>query len=556
MAKKQTIIKKPVGNGNISITIENNLKNTNPPPPPAKRRRRRQPTDGTNSTSNAMIENMLRGGGGSATGGLPPLKDVSYIRPPSNNFTVWRDNFNDSYNTTIPQGQAQQMGMLPLPKVEAPPVAPPTQLALPAPPAADTPLTMREFAMIMMQQGKARPGYQNLHEDPYNGDEPMEDRYANLRPSSRIQEIEQDVLKEAGATDEQIKQYQEQIQQHKAIDTTNEQKLTSVGIDPEIVKKIKAAKTAGTLQGTRNIKPYGPHMNDANFIASYNAGRVLWLSQQQEDRKTVKKPENFTFLAENEDPWDYQDAVQQQPNNQDIFYDAKTQTEEEKDAEDMRKTRDILFKAGLRKDNKSEEEIKLEKENKAASIIAKGFKTQLEARKDAKEKKMKRELDIEIEKIMKENKAAKLLSRAVKGRNARKELKERKELNEVMLAQEEQAGKVITKAAQRYQATKKKKAEQKRIKETLEAEIAKLQEELKAGSPQPKESSAKSKAISKAMESVQQFWQKDMSQEAARQARKDAREAKKDAQKEAEDKLSAKSKALQEKRKQLEALGK
>ena len=59
------------------------------------------------------------------------------------------------------------MGMLPLPKVEAPPVAPPPQLALPAPPT-DTPLTMREFAMIMMQQGKARPGYQNLHEDPYN----------------------------------------------------------------------------------------------------------------------------------------------------------------------------------------------------------------------------------------------------------------------------------------------------------------------------------------------------------------------------------------------------
>jgi hypothetical protein len=43
MAKKQkqTIIKKPVGNGNISIIIENNLKNTNPPPPPVKRRRRR-----------------------------------------------------------------------------------------------------------------------------------------------------------------------------------------------------------------------------------------------------------------------------------------------------------------------------------------------------------------------------------------------------------------------------------------------------------------------------------------------------------------------------------
>ena len=106
MAKKQTIVKKPVGNGNISITIENNLKNTNPAPPPVKRRRRRrQPISDPTDVTNSKIEDMLRGGGG---GALPPLKDVSYIKPgPSNNFTVWRDNFNDSYNTTIPQGQAQ-----------------------------------------------------------------------------------------------------------------------------------------------------------------------------------------------------------------------------------------------------------------------------------------------------------------------------------------------------------------------------------------------------------------------------------------------------------------
>ena len=99
MAKKQkqTIIKKPIGNGNISITIENNLKNTNPvptsgrpPPIPKKRRRRRQPTDDSVTTdiTNSKIEDMLRSGGGGG-GNLPPLKDVSYIKPgPSNNFTV------------------------------------------------------------------------------------------------------------------------------------------------------------------------------------------------------------------------------------------------------------------------------------------------------------------------------------------------------------------------------------------------------------------------------------------------------------------------------------
>jgi hypothetical protein len=283
MAKKQTIVKKPVGNGNISITIENNLKNTNPaPPPPVKRRRRRQPTtDETNSTSNAMIENMFRGGsatggagggrggGGGGGGGLPPLRDVSYIKPgPINNFAVWRDNFNDSYNTTIPQGQAQQMGMLPLPKVEAPPVTLSPQLVLPAPPT-DTPLTMREFAAIMMQQGKARPTSQNLHDDPYNDNEPMDDRYDNLRPSSRIEEIDENVLRDNGVTDEQINNYQEQIQQQKAsVSTTNEQKLEEVGIHPSIiqnVKQIAAIKTSGTWQGNRNIKSNGDHINDPNY---------------------------------------------------------------------------------------------------------------------------------------------------------------------------------------------------------------------------------------------------------------------------------------------------
>ena len=52
MAKKQTIIKKPVGNGNISITIENNLKNTNPPPPPQVKKRRRR----TTNTDRTIVE--------------------------------------------------------------------------------------------------------------------------------------------------------------------------------------------------------------------------------------------------------------------------------------------------------------------------------------------------------------------------------------------------------------------------------------------------------------------------------------------------------------------
>ena len=93
MAKNKTIIKKPKGSGsgNISITIENNLKTTNPPvnsqPKPVKRRRRKRAVREAfeEELENSKIDDMLKGGGG-AVG--PPLKDVSYIRPPSNNLTV------------------------------------------------------------------------------------------------------------------------------------------------------------------------------------------------------------------------------------------------------------------------------------------------------------------------------------------------------------------------------------------------------------------------------------------------------------------------------------
>ncbi len=122
--------------------------------------------------------------------------------------------------------------------------------------------------------------------------------------------------------------------------------------------------------------------------------------------------------------------------------------------------------------------------------------------------------------------------------------------------QEEQAGKVITKAAQRYRANKERKTWVQKAKTDLEAEIAKLQEEFQAGSPQPKQPSAKSKAVIKAMASIKDFWKKDMTQEETRQARKDARETKKDTLKKTEDNLTTKTKALNDKRKQLEALGK
>ena len=206
-----------------------------------------------------------------------------------------------------------------------------------------------------------------------------------------------------------------------------------------------------------------------------------------------------------------------------------------------------------RKEARQLKEQKQLKDEKAQLI--KGMRERLVAAGLRKDTKTEAEVNAEIKTLLQQKKAGVTLSGALKGHNARKEARKLQELKEEQ-AQKEKAGKVITKAAQRYQAKKEKKAWEKRTKETLEAEIAALQEEMKAGSRQLREPSTKSKGINKALGSIKDFWLADMSQEEARQARKDARQAKKDAQKEAEDKLSAKAKALQDKRTQLEALGK
>lgn len=117
MNKKNIKVKK--GKGDISITIENNLNANNKQinHQIIKRRRRKKKIENNEEIKDKTLEQSLQE--------LPPLKDVSYIKPgPVGAFKIWRDVM-DSYNTTVPMNQAQQLGL----------VAPPQQLALPAPPA-------------------------------------------------------------------------------------------------------------------------------------------------------------------------------------------------------------------------------------------------------------------------------------------------------------------------------------------------------------------------------------------------------------------------------------
>ena len=284
MAKKQkqTIIKKPVGNGNISITIENNLKNTNPAPPPQpkKRRRRRQPTDDSVTTdgTNSKIEDMLRGGGGggSATGGgLPQIKDVSYIKPPSDRFTVWRNYMNDSFNTTtpiqtttqaIPEGQARQMGYLPpvplaLPAPPPPPPAPPPPRPPPVLPALGNALPQM-FLQYMAQQEDRNRDRENTLIQMFQNNRNNEnmgfnsDGRINELPEEDEEQINQD-LRNEGVTQEQL-------------DFLELQKLKN---------KIKTDRGLGTKDANNNKDIRLGYQNNEYYMSSYNKAKAKANSQ-------------------------------------------------------------------------------------------------------------------------------------------------------------------------------------------------------------------------------------------------------------------------------------
>jgi hypothetical protein len=169
MTKKNIKIKKNNGKGkdgvfidpkgsNISITIENNLNANNKQinHQPIKRRRRKKKVENNDEINDETLKQLQP---------LPPLKDVSYIKPgPVGAFKIWRDTM-DSYNTTVPMNQAQQLGLVP-PQLPAPP----TQQALPAPPtpapptpaappASEKPLTLENFkeVMSMIREQQQRP---------------------------------------------------------------------------------------------------------------------------------------------------------------------------------------------------------------------------------------------------------------------------------------------------------------------------------------------------------------------------------------------------------------
>jgi hypothetical protein len=146
MKKKNIKVKK--GNGDISITIENNLNANNKQinHQPIKRRRRKKVEDTEEINDETPQQTPPED-----TEELP-----SYIKPgPVGAFKIWQ-NAMDSYNTTVPMNQAQQLGLVP---------STPTQPALTAPSTPSTqsspekPLTLENFKQVlsMMREERQRP---------------------------------------------------------------------------------------------------------------------------------------------------------------------------------------------------------------------------------------------------------------------------------------------------------------------------------------------------------------------------------------------------------------
>jgi hypothetical protein len=261
MPKKQAIIKR--SNGNISITIENNLKATQVAPRPEKpRRRRRKPTTQTNENVDESIP-------------LAPLKDVSYIKPPGNSFNVWRDTI-DSFNTSIPINQAQQLGLITAPVPPAPPPLPPPPLPPPPPPANNTfnignsegnnGPTWRDFNNWMMSNRPIRRwNYgDNMLDDPGNDEEIQ---FAPPPPRPQVETIPDNVIDN--------------------LPNISEEQKATLKADQAEKKRITNAKSAGTRHANKNKPPEGPYQNMPEYIEAYTKAKARTAGMETRQKQAM-----------------------------------------------------------------------------------------------------------------------------------------------------------------------------------------------------------------------------------------------------------------------------
>ena len=205
---------------------------------------------------------MLRGGG------LPQIKDVSYIKPPSDRFTVWRNYMNDSFNTTtpmqtttqaIPEAQARQMGYLPpVPTVPlALPAPPPPPPALPAPPPqpALTNALPQLFLQYMAQQ-----------------EERNKDREKTVLEMFRNRNNENMGFNSDGRINELPEEEEEQLNQDLRNEGVTQQQLDFLELQ-KLKNKIKTDRGLGTKDANNNRNIRIGYEDNEYYMSSYNIAR-------------------------------------------------------------------------------------------------------------------------------------------------------------------------------------------------------------------------------------------------------------------------------------------
>lgn len=299
MNKKNIKVKK--GKGDISITIENNLNANNKQinHQIIKRRRRKKKIENNEEIKDKTLEQSLQE--------LPPLKDVSYIKPgPVGAFKIWRDVM-DSYNTTVPMNQAQQLGLVPPPQqlaLPAPPVTPqqsvPPSPAPPATPSAvsavspaptiiEKPLTLENFiqVMSMIRENQQQPP-SSWGRELVDDDEPKMPASPVFSTMSKANDLEDDM--------EFTNELEKSIAEEYNIEPNDPETKVASAEFQRIMNKARVsvatsqAKRLGTIHGNKQLRPEQIRKSDAYikykdteaYKMAYNKAFNEQISKQKE----------------------------------------------------------------------------------------------------------------------------------------------------------------------------------------------------------------------------------------------------------------------------------
>ena len=294
MNKKNIKVKK--GKSDISITIENNLNANNKQinHQPIKRRRRKKNVENNEEIKDKTLEQSLQE--------LPPLKDVSYIKPgPVGAFKIWRDVM-DSYNTTVPMNQAQQLGLVPPPQqlaLPAPPATPqqsvPPSPAPPATPSAvsaaptEKPLTLENFiqVMSMIRENQQQPP-SSWGRELVDDDEPKMPASPVFSTMSKANDLEDDM--------EFTNELEKSIAEEYNIEPNDPETKVASAEFQRIMNKARVsvatsqAKRLGTIHGNKQLRPEQIRKSDAYikykdteaYKMAYNKAFNEQISKQKE----------------------------------------------------------------------------------------------------------------------------------------------------------------------------------------------------------------------------------------------------------------------------------